>query len=121
MKTTNKNASYYANNQIDFQGSNLIGEWISDSYVFNFKKVYIIKSYQTIMAAFIDGKWLINKRKYSRTTSKQVNALNLPCDKEFIDDYTLKNFISSEQEILSLTLNLSLSNNNQAQPKKIKI
>jgi hypothetical protein len=51
----------------EFQGSNLRGTWENG--------VYAVYSYWTLMASFDPrtGDQFINPKKYSRTTSKQMN------------------------------------------------
>lgn len=65
-RISNKQAPAYAVERVAFEGSNIRGTDYSS---------YIIRSYETIMAQYYKGFWLINVQKYSKTTSKQMNPI----------------------------------------------
>ena len=85
-RIANKNAGYYANSQLCFEGSNLYGGW--DTYFYNGEvfKYYYVRSYNTDMFYFFDGHWIKNICKYSKTTSQQVNSLYIYNDHDALEE-----------------------------------
>lgn len=71
IRTTNKAARSYVQNQTPFQGSNVFGEFMND--------MYTVYSYGEHFPLFIYDKqhnqWLENDDSYSRTTARHKSQL----------------------------------------------
>lgn len=80
VKTSNVNAAVFANSKIPFKGSNLEGIWEND---YNGVPQYIISSYGWYpIFIFKNNEWYQVNDSYSRSTSKQMNKLNVKLDKK---------------------------------------
>ena len=73
MRVSNNNAIDMVDNLEEFQGSNTMGKWIGD------ENLYVVYSYGSHFPIYIydkeQGKWIGNKDKYSRSTTRHQSLL----------------------------------------------
>jgi hypothetical protein len=87
MKIANKNARDYVLKKVNFEGSNLRGQWEGSLYI-----VYSYGWYAIIIWDSVAQEWLINKNKYSRSTSRHISNC-LPYEDEIFE----RNYLSKEE------------------------
>ena len=73
MRVSNNKAIEYVEKLEEFDGSNTMGRWVGD------ENLYVVYSYGSHFPMYIydkeQGKWLGNKDKYSRSTTRHQSQL----------------------------------------------
>jgi len=73
MRVSNNKAIDYVEKLEVFQGSNTMGKWVGD------ENIYVVYSYGHHFPMYIydkeQGKWIGNKDKYSRSTTRHQSQL----------------------------------------------
>ena len=73
MRVSNNKAIEYVEKLEEFDGSNTMGRWVGD------ENLYVVYSYGSHFPMYIydkvQGKWIGNKDKYSRSTTRHQSQL----------------------------------------------
>ena len=126
MKTTNEKAGILANKLIPFDGSNLYGIYVEEGEIIPYfgrteYNCYVIYSYRTAILGYVNGVWIANKQKYSRSTSRQLTDLEYYIDikKEVIGEKNLLKEIAKGGLYGELKTTLEINNNVKPSISKI--
>lgn len=106
MRVSNNNAIDKVDNLEEFQGSNTFGKW--HSWNEGEQRLYVVYSYGHHFPMYIyddkQNKWIGNKDKYSRSTTRHQSQLR-PSNIELWVDTEEMHSIVREQGLVGYTIN----------------
>ena len=101
MRVSNNKALEYVEKLEEFDGSNTMGRWVGD------ENLYVVYSYGSHFPMYIydkeQGKWLGNKDKYSRSTTRHQSQLRPSSIGLWVDTEEMQSIVR-EQGLVGLTI-----------------
>ena len=101
MRVSNNKAIEYVEKLEEFDGSNTMGRWVGD------ENLYVVYSYGSHFPMYIydkeQGKWLGNKDKYSRSTTRHQSQLRPSSIGLWVDTEEMQSIVR-EQGLVGLTI-----------------
>ena len=102
MRVSNNKAIEYVEKLEEFDGSNTMGRWVGD------ENLYVVYSYGSHFPMYIydkvQGKWIGNKDKYSRSTTRHQSQLRPSSVGLWLDTDEIKGLVW-HGGLLGLTIN----------------